>query len=223
MSWFRRTPLETVRWAVIDCETSGLDAKRDRLLSVGAVLVRDGRLSLADSFHANVKQQTPSDADNILIHGIGGDAQLGGLPLDQAVRELTVTVGEAIPVGFHADFDTAVLRRHGFAGPHAWLDVAVLAPALFPRRKAKLLEEWLAEFGIDVHARHDALADAFSTAQLFLMALAEARRQGIATVEALRAAQGHRRWLYTFASSAPSCRRPGCRRGRGRPPDRPCR
>jgi hypothetical protein len=40
MSWFRRTPLEGARWVVIDCETSGLDAARDRLLSVGAVRAR---------------------------------------------------------------------------------------------------------------------------------------------------------------------------------------
>ena len=46
MSWFRRTPLEPARWVVIDCETSGLDAARDRLLSVGAVCVRDGRVDL---------------------------------------------------------------------------------------------------------------------------------------------------------------------------------
>src|SRR5918996_1257435 len=104
-------------------------------------------------------------------------------------------MGEAIPVGFHADFDAAVLRRHGFVARSRWLDLAALAPALFPGRKAKLLDDWLAELGIAVHARHDALGDAFSTAQLLLVLLAEAKPQGIDTVEGLRAAQRSRRWL----------------------------
>ena len=53
VSWFRRTPLEGARWVVIDCETSGLDAARDRLLSVGAVAVRDGVVDLQDFFEAS--------------------------------------------------------------------------------------------------------------------------------------------------------------------------
>ena len=194
MSWFRRTPIAAARWVAIDCETSGLDAARDRLLSVGAVAVINGRIDLPDCFEARVRQRTPSAADNILIHGIGGDAQLAGLPLLQVIQKLAAHVDDAILVGFHADFDATVLRRHGFAR-RRWLDLAALAPALFPRRKAKALDDWLAEFGIAVHERHDALGDAFSTAQLLLVALAEAKRQGVDTVEGLRAAQRAGRWL----------------------------
>jgi DNA polymerase-3 subunit epsilon len=194
VSWFRRTPIAAARWVAIDCETSGLDAARDRLLSVGAVAVRDARIDLSDCFEARVKQRAPSTADNILIHGIGGDAQLAGLPLLQVIQKLVAHVDDAIPVGFHADFDATVLRRHGFAR-RRWLDLAALAPALFPGRKAKALDDWLAEFGIAVHERHDALGDAFSTAQLLLVALAEAKRQGVDTVEGLRAAQRAGRWL----------------------------
>lgn len=91
--------------------------------------------------------------------------------------------------------DDAVLRRHGFR-PHArWLDLAQLTPALFQRRKAESLEDWLAYFGIAVQARHDALGDAFSTAQLLLVVLERAKRQGMHTVESLRVAQRIRRWL----------------------------
>jgi DNA polymerase-3 subunit epsilon len=195
VSWFRRTPAAAVRWVALDCETSGLDAARDRLLSVGAVAVRAGRIELADSFAARVRQQTPSAAENIVIHGIGGDAQLSGLPLQEVISDLAAQVGDAIPVGFHAPFDAEVLRRHGFVARARWVDLAALAPGLFPGRKAKRLDEWLGEFGIAAHARHDALGDAFSTAQLLLVALAEAKRQGIDTVEGLRAAQRAGRWL----------------------------
>ena len=195
MSWWRRTPLAQARWVAIDCETSGLDPARDRLLSVGALCVDDGRIDLAGAFHRTVKQALPSEAQNILVHGIGGDAQLAGAPLQEVLGALKAQVGDAIPVGFHAPFDEQVLRRHGFKARQRWVDLAALAPVLFPGRKARALDEWLAEFGIPAHQRHDALGDAFSTAQLLLVALAEAKRQRADTVEALRAAGRAARWL----------------------------
>jgi DNA polymerase-3 subunit epsilon len=195
VSWFRRTPLAAAQWVSIDCETSGLDAARDRLLSVGAVAVREGRIELAQAFEARVKQQAPSAADNILIHGIGGDAQLAGRPLSEVASNLEAYAGDAIPVAYHAPFDAEVLKRHGFKPRAPWHDLATLAPALFPGREAKLLEDWLAEFGIAAHARHDALGDAFAAAQLLLVLLAEAKRQRLETVEDLRGMERNRRWL----------------------------
>ena len=195
MRLFRRTPLDAARWVAVDCETSGLDMKRDRLLSVGAVKVSGQRIELGHPFHSLVKQAAPSASANILVHGIGGDAQIRGREQEEVVRELQAFVGEATLVGFHAPFDAEVLRRHGFRARSRWLDLAELAPALFPGRKERQLEDWLAEFGIAVQDRHDALGDAFSTAQLLLVLIAEAKRQGAATVEELRALAGASRWL----------------------------
>lgn len=195
MNFFRRTPLDAARWVAVDCETSGLDMKRDRLLSVGAVKVTGPRIEVGQRFHSLVKQAAPSASANILVHGIGGDAQVGGRAQDEVVRELEGFVAEATLVGFHAFFDAEVLRRHGFRARSRWLDVAELAPAVFPDRKARQLEDWLAEFGIAAQDRHDALGDAFSTAQLLLVLIAEAKRQGAASVEELHALSGARRWL----------------------------
>ena len=191
MSWFRRTPLEGQRWVVIDCETSGLDARRDRLLSVGAVEVRDRSVCLENFLEGRIGQAEPSARENILIHGIGGDAQRGGRPLAEVIAELRAFVAGGVPVAFHAPFDAEVLERHGLA-LRRWLDLATLAPALFPGRNAKLLDEWLEQFGIAARARHDALGDAFATAQLLLVVLAEARRQRVTSVEALRDAANSR-------------------------------
>jgi DNA polymerase-3 subunit epsilon len=194
VTWFRRTPLEGARWVVIDCETSGLDAARDRLLSVGAVAVRDRSVELQEFYQAKVRQTTPSASENILIHGIGGDAQRAGQPLAEVIDGLARFLGDGLPVGFHAPFDAAVLRRHGLQARAKWLDLATLAPALFPAKgKAdSALEHWLGAFGIPARARHDALGDAFATAQLLLVALAEAKRQRVASVEDLREAASSR-------------------------------
>ena len=197
MRWLGRTPLDAARWVVVDCETSGLDIARDRLLSVGAVAVIGNRVATGESLAALVQQDAASRPDNILIHGIGGDAQRGGQPLQLVLSNLQKFIGDDVPVGFHAPFDAGVLKRHGLKAGRAWLDLAVLLPALFPDRgdKQSPLDHWLAQFAIPAHARHDALGDAFATAQLLLVALAEAKRQRVGTVQGLFRAEGAGRWL----------------------------
>lgn len=202
MRRFRHTPLADARWVVVDCETSGLDPKRDRLLSVGAVAVRGRRIALADAYGAVIAQARPSAPENIVIHGIGGEAQRSGRPAGEALRELSEFATGGTPVAFHAPFDAEILRRACKAAgaptlPRRWLDLARLAPALFAGRQPGrgTLEDWLARFGIAPQARHDALGDAFATAQLLLALLEEAARQGLESVEDAMAAAEAGRWL----------------------------
>jgi DNA polymerase-3 subunit epsilon len=197
MTWFRRTPIESARWVVLDCETSGLDPARDRLLSIGAIAVSAGAIRLADSFNALVRQEIPSAPDNILIHGIGGDAQRGGRPLAEVVVLLRAYAGDGVPVAFHAPFDAGILARHGLKLAAHWIDLATLMPVLFPGRAPRqcTLDHWLAAFAVPPHGRHDALGDAFAAAQLLLVVLAEMKRQGAGTVEELIKAERDARWL----------------------------
>lgn len=186
-----------IRWVVLDCESSGLDPERDRLLSLGAVAVREGRIDHADSFSAVLRQAVASDTPNILVHGIGGDAQRAGRDPDEALREFTRYAGDSPAVAFHAAFDRALLRRALPSWKARWLDLAQLAPALLPARAkgCRSLDDWLGAFGIAVPGRHEALADAYATAQLMLVLLAEAERQGIGAARDLYAAERGRRWL----------------------------
>jgi DNA polymerase III subunit epsilon len=197
---WRRTPLAAARWVVVDCETSGLDPARDRLLSVAAVEVAGGRIPAGRSYAAVLRQEIPSSTDNILVHGLGGEAQLGGSPVPQVLGELAAFMEGAMPVAFHAPFDQEILKR-AFAQAgirlvkKRWLDLAQVAPLLFLRRAATDLDGWLAEFSIDCPARHDALGDAYAAAQLLLVVLAEASRQRIASAEALLRTASSARWL----------------------------
>jgi DNA polymerase-3 subunit epsilon len=197
MRWFRRTPIGSARWVVLDCETSGLDAAQDRLLSVGAVAVAGGEIRLADRFSAVVAQAVASAPENILIHGIGGDEQRAGRPLAEIIAELHAYIGEGVPVAFHAPFDAGVLRRHGLRARTDWVDLATLMPVLFPERAPRqcTLDHWLAAFSVPADARHNALGDAFAAAQLLLVALAEMKRQRVGTVEELIKAERDARWL----------------------------
>jgi DNA polymerase-3 subunit epsilon len=206
-------PPRALRWVVVDCESSGLDPDRDSLLSIGAVAVREGRVAHADAFGAVLRQAQASEVPNILVHGIGAQAQLGGRDPAAALDEFARFVAGAPLVAFHAAFDRALLGRamaardsrdsrdardaRGAAWKPRWLDLAQLAPALYPQRakSCKSLNDWLAAFAIGHPARHDAMADAYATAQLMLILLAEAERQGVAAAGGLFAVAREHRWL----------------------------
>jgi DNA polymerase III subunit epsilon len=197
--WLRGTPLAEARWVVIDTETSGLDAARDRLLSVGAVAVRGARIELAESFHRAIRQKTPSPPENIVIHGIGADSQLAGDAASEVLSGLSQFVNGARPVGFNAAFDEAVVRNAaqplGVRFPRRWLDLAALAPVLEPQRALRSLDEWLEPWGIRAYPRHDALADALATAELLLVLLEKAHGQGCNTDRDVDRLAGAARWL----------------------------
>ena len=193
--WFsRRTPLAKARWVVVDCETSGLDPQRDRLLSIGAVRVRRGRIELGHAFSARVRAPVASSAENILVHGIGADAQLGAPPLEEVLPDFARFMEGQTPVAFHAWFDREVLHRamspFRLQVPRRWLDLEPLARALYPQKKLRTLDEWLAAFDIQPAGRHEALLDALASAELLLVLLARASREGLRTVEDLLAAAG---------------------------------
>jgi len=197
-----RTPFDPARFVVVDVETSGLDPRRDRLLSIGAVTVEARRLRPGEGYDTTVRNEDPSERDNILVHGIGPDAQTGGLSPDMALMGFLELARHDVLVAFHADFDRTVLDRAlreqlGMRLPNPWLDLAWLAPALVTNRHHRSLDDWLAEFGLRAHIRHSAAADAFATAELLLILLHRAGRLGMHTVgELLAAAEAQRRLRY---------------------------
>ena len=104
-------------------------------------------------------------------------------------------------MAFHAPFDQVLLKRAfrgaGLKLANRWLDLAALAPALYPAeaRRRKALDDWLALFGIDNPIRHDALSDAYATALLFQVLLDRARSQRARTCADVMGAADGGHWL----------------------------
>lgn len=191
-------------WCVVDVETGGLDATRDPLLAIGAVRIAGGRIALDACLETGLAQTQATGAANILIHGISDSMQLGGAPPRTALLDWLEFAGSAPRVAFHAGFDQTVLHRETLArlgqkSPAPWFDAAVVAPLLFPddAPHCRHLDDWLARFDIAVFARHGALADAYATAELWLVLLAALRREGIATPRHLQKLLRARRWLMS--------------------------
>ena len=99
------------RLVVVDVETTGLDLARDTLISIGAVAVVNGRIELGDSFAVVLQQSEASRHDNILIHGISGEAQRTGVAPADALLAFLDFLGKSPLVAFHAAFDETMIRR----------------------------------------------------------------------------------------------------------------
>ncbi len=195
--------LASLRCVVVDVETTGLDPFNDRLIAIGAVSVEDRTIRLNSGFEVVVRQPQASSHANILIHGIDGSTQLAGLDPATALIRFLEYAERAPLVGFHADFDRALINRAARAAlgrvpSLVWLDLAYLAPALLAGPGVAVpqgLDAWAQRFGIENHARHNALADALATAQLLQVVLARAIAAGVETLADLRRIESDQRWL----------------------------
>lgn len=195
-------PLNGSRFVIVDVETSGLNLAKDHLIAIGAVAVVDGKLDLEDSFEMVLQQTSSSSKQNILIHGIGGDTQIEGQTPAEVLLAFLDYLRKDPLVAFHVTFDETMLSRAfkqhlGHSLKHEWLDLAYLAPGLYPEpgKRLRALDDWLHFFNIQNYARHSALADAVSTAQLFLIACHTALQRNITDYPALQQLDKAQRWL----------------------------
>jgi len=188
------------RYVTVDVETTGLDLRRDRVLSIGAVAVSGRRIDLGGCFEVVLRQPESSSRDNILVHRIGGQRQMAGEEPAEALVRFLEYVGHAPLVAFRAEFDQTMIDRAlketlGVKSQSVWLDLAKLLPALYPANDCRTMDDWLAMMKIRMLARHDALADALATAQMLQVALAAADRVEMTCPAHLIEMQRAQHWL----------------------------
>jgi DNA polymerase III subunit epsilon len=211
--WWRRWKRPSVdenRWIVLDVETTGLDPQTDDLLCVAALAMHrcdiGWQLVPADSFEVLVRPTViQASPENVLLHGIGWGAQAQGIDPGQALCALLDWVGASPLVAFHADFDRAFLAQafrheHLDPPPWRWLDLADLLPLAYGLTPApRGLDDWMNRLRVPCLRRHQAAADVWATAQLWLMATARLQATPMAWGDwETQARQG--RWLHRTAS-----------------------
>jgi len=181
---FPETPLREQRWVVVDLETSGLNMNRDQVLSIGAVVIEDGAIDLSQQFERTLLRTDHKVSPAVLIHGLAPSEIAAGSEPVEALLDFMEFVGDSPLLAFHAPFDQHMLGRAlkeslDYRLEHHFLDVAEMAPLLFPQanlRKAGL-DDWTQFFGLHAEERHNASADALVTAELALILFSHARRQ----------------------------------------------
>lgn len=192
-------PLLGTRYLTVDLETDGLDLKKNRVLSIGAVRVDGEQLHYRSSFYRLLRHRGRLRDDSLLIHGLMPSELAKAEPSTRALRDLCVLGEQCVWVGFHAGFDAQLLQNafrdefHWRARPNI-VNITDFLPMLLHEVSDadNTLEYWAAHFKLDASARHHALGDATVTAELLLIVLAKARQANIHTWSELYAK--HKSW-----------------------------
>jgi DNA polymerase-3 subunit epsilon len=182
-----------VRFVVLDAETTGLDPRKDRLITIGAVGVIGGEILLEDVFDELLEVEYNSAA--VTVHGVTRQESLDGITEPEALERFLAYLKDGVIVGHHIGHDVATLnagyeRHWGFSLKNRSLDTMDLTLHL-ERDGAFQGGDSISEFSLDglcslfgviPHDRHTASGDAFMTAQVFLRLLRLASRHGRATL-----------------------------------------
>jgi DNA polymerase-3 subunit epsilon len=193
-------PHAAMRYVTVDVETTGLDMRHDRVLSIGAVAVEGREIDLSHCFEVVLRQPESSSTENILVHRIGGQRQMAGCAPADALLDFLDYVRLSPLVAFRAEFDRHMIDRalRETLGTHtrgAWLDLAQVLPALYPSNECRTMDDWLDRMGVRMLARHDAVADALATAQMLQVSLHAADGVAMTTAAHLLEMQKAQAWL----------------------------
>lgn len=192
-TWDDETAIAQVRFVVVDTETTGLDPRRDRVITIGAIAVRGGEILLDDSFEVMLK--VAYNLSSVTVHGITRDEASSGMDEPEALGLFLAYLGDGVIVGHHIGHDIEVLncaceRQFNLTLRNQSLDTMDLALRLqdagaFSNRRMAAgfsLDALCDMFGVVPHDRHTAGGDAFLTATVFLHLLPAARSAGFNTL-----------------------------------------
>ena len=188
------TPLIALEAAVLDCETTGLDPAKARLIEIAAVALEGERIAAEPLFASLVDPGVPIPAAAAAVHGLDAQA-LAGAPGAALVLERCIqAVADRVLIGHSIGFDLAIVgaecRRAGLSPwQPAWvLDLRLLAQVAAPRLADYSLEALAVWLGVPLGDRHRAAGDATATAALFLALVPRLREGGIRTLAEAEAA-----------------------------------
>jgi DNA polymerase III epsilon subunit-like protein len=176
-------------FVAIDLETTGLDPRRDAIVSAAAIPFVQGRPQRG--FVSLVNPGRPIPPAATAIHGIDDAAVAGAPAIDRVLAALEAAFAVRIVVGHDVAFDLAVLaharatlgRR---AEPPIALDTRRLARLALPRGADSRLEAVAARLGLDGAGRHTAEGDARMAGEILVALLPALRaRWGVRTVAEL--------------------------------------
>jgi DNA polymerase-3 subunit epsilon len=181
----RRSGWRRAEYAALDFETTGLDFERDAVVSFGVVPVRDGRAIVGESVHQLVRPDVPPSPRSQTIHELRPQDLREAPPLSEARETLRRALDRRYLLVWFADVEVNFLVGAFGGTPRAWrrrtIDVRNLAMEVDAQpRSARRDFGYALSFeaerrGVPVADPHEALDDAFVTAQLFLVLVRKLR------------------------------------------------
>jgi len=196
-------PLSEYTFVVFDTELTGLNRRRDEIISIGAVRIVDLRIELSQTFHSLVRPGGSNIDPNAatFIHRITPEQLRLAPPPEEILPAFLDYCGNALLVGHFIGIDMHFLNRTtrrvlGGTISNPSIDTMRLARGYKEARcvdhfggcdqsESYNLDDLSREFDLPRFRPHDALEDALQTAYLFLFLIKKLRHGGVRTLKEL--------------------------------------
>lgn len=165
-------------YVVYDCETTGLNPKKDEILSIGAVKIKDNKILTSQTFEVYVKNLKEISTKSIEIHGIRPCDLENAMDADEAVKDFLNFIGGRPLVGYYLEFDIAMINKYtlpmlGIKLPNKAIEISELyydtVIETIPQGNIDLrFDTIMKKYNIPNMGVHNAVNDAVMTAMIFL-------------------------------------------------------
>lgn len=189
-------------YVCFDCETTGLDPKKDRVITLSAVKIKGNQVLASQALNLTIEQTAPISAESIVVHHIRNQDLLQAservVNEREAMQRFLHFIGSAPLVGYYLEFDVAMVNQ--LIEP--WLGIKLPNPKievseLYYQRRLQEIKHSMAQPNIDLSfdvilqrlgipnfGLHDAYSDAIMTALIFLK-LQYPRQDSVAAINHL--------------------------------------
>ena len=169
-------------WVALDCETTGLDVRHDKIIAIGAVRIVGNRLLTSQRLELLVRPERALQVAGMRVHQLRESDVAQGMAPEQAMRRLLDFIGSRPLVGYYLEFDVAMINREiwpmlGVRLPQPKIEVS----AMYYDFKNRQLPAHARGGAIDLHfetlmhdlalplrSAHDALNDAVMAGLAFV-------------------------------------------------------
>ncbi len=179
--------LASSTFVVFDLETTGFSPARDRIIEIGAVKVRDGKI--LERFSTFVNPLIPIPPQIEMVTNISDDMVEDAETIETVLPRFVEFVGDAVLVGHNVAFDVGFINQNcrnlGLVVDYTTIDTMGLSRHYFPLQSNHKLDTLAKTLGVSLEGHHRAVNDAECTAEIFLRFLPYMDRDGILTMSEL--------------------------------------
>lgn len=165
-------------YVVFDTETTGLNPKKDEILSIGAVKIKDNRILTSQTFEVFIKNSCDISSKSIEIHHIRPCDLEDAKTTDIAIREFLNFIGSRPLIGYYLEFDVSMINKYikpmiGVTLPNRTIEVSEIyfdkTIPLIPQGNIDLrFDTILKKCNVPDMGAHNAVNDAIMTAMIYL-------------------------------------------------------
>jgi DNA polymerase-3 subunit epsilon len=188
-------PITETEFVIFDTETTGLNVKKgDRIISISALRLKEGRIDLSDAFHEIINPDRDIPSASAVIHEILPRMVNGKPTIEHILPKFIAYIGSSILVAHHEWLDMSFLnhemtRLYGIPIQNIVMDTAALDHVLLAKKTpASMIATMNIEstlgavaerYHVVVEGLHSSFWDAMATAQIFQQMIKEAQGLGV--------------------------------------------